>query len=207
MARTVDPEKHRAKRQHILDSAAVLFAEQGYERTTTDQLCRQARISPGSLYHYFSGKKQVFLAVLTQDEQGSRSLLEELLDGSDPLEALMQFLGHLAEPAGAGPMVSQLVLEAMLQAFRDPEVSAELGRVDQDEQRGIRTLLQRAMDAGQVNSALDTDQTATWISTMIGAVFLGAALDPTFEPDQQIQQFTTTVRAYLQAGMPERDSP
>ncbi|WP_120003035.1 TetR/AcrR family transcriptional regulator [Nesterenkonia muleiensis] len=201
MARTVDPEQYAAKRQHILDCAAVLFAEQGYERTTTAQLCTQAGISPGNLYHYFTGKKEVFLAVLTQDEQDTHSLLERLVAEPDPLQALLRYVSHLAEPAAAHPMVAQLVLEAMLQAYRDPEISAEMERVDRDEQEGIRVLLRRAVDSGQIHSTQNVDQAVAWISAMIGAMYLGAALNPGFDPAQQLPHLSVTVRAYLEAEL------
>ncbi|MGH3785621.1 MAG: TetR/AcrR family transcriptional regulator, partial [Pseudonocardiaceae bacterium] len=35
--RTVDPVKHRAKRQHIVNAAAELFATQGFDGTTTSE--------------------------------------------------------------------------------------------------------------------------------------------------------------------------
>lgn len=197
MARTVDPAKYAAKRQHILDCAAVLFAQQGYERTTTSQLCAQAGISPGSLYHYFTDKKQVFMAVLTQDEQDTHALLDRLTQESAPLEALISFVVHLAEPATADPIVSKLVLEAMLQAHRDPDVRAELARVDDDEMRGLRVLLSRAVQAGEADPALDADDAAAWISALVSAVYLQTALAPDFDTAQQIANLTRTVRAFL----------
>src|SRR5690625_4018366 len=105
MARTVDPVKHAARRAHIRDHAARLFAEQGFERTTTAQICRAAGISPGSLYHYFASKKEIFLALLTADEQDIAGLLETCLHSDAPLEALLRFVDHLAAPAGANPIV------------------------------------------------------------------------------------------------------
>lgn len=197
MARTVDPAKYAAKRQHILDCAAVLFAQQGYERTTTSQLCARAGISPGNLYHYFAGKKQVFLAVLTQDEHDTHALLDRLTQEAAPLEALISFVLHLARPATADPIVPKLVLEAMLQAHRDPDVGAELARVDDDEMRGLRVLLSRAVQAGEADPALDADDAAAWISALVSAVYLQTALAPDFDAAQQLANLTRTVRAFL----------
>lgn len=197
MARKVDPEAHAAKRQHILDSAAILFAEQGYERTTTAQLCSQAGISLGTLYHYFSGKKQLFLAVLTQDEQETRELLESLSDAAEPAEALMEFIAHLAAPAAAHPIVPKLVLEAMLQAHRDPEVLEVLASAESYETQGIRRLLDRAAQAGDVDPALDIEGASSWISSLIGAIYLQAATHPDFDPGQHHAHLIRTVRGFL----------
>lgn len=197
MARTVDPAKYAAKRQHILDHAAVLFAEQGYDRTTTSQLCGRAEISPGRLYHYFAGKKQVFIAVLTQDEQGTQELLDRLTQEGAPLQGLIGFVDHLAQPATTDPIVSKLVLEAMLQAHRDPDVRSELERVDAEEMRGLRVLLSRAVRAGEVDPALDVDDAAAWISALVSALYLQAALSPEFDAAEQIANLTRTVRGFL----------
>ncbi|NDK31019.1 TetR/AcrR family transcriptional regulator [Nesterenkonia haasae] len=197
MARTVDVEKYAHNRQHVLDCAAALFAKRGYERTTTALICSQAGISPGKLYHYFTSKKQVFLAVLSQDEQDTKMLLESLVSDPDPLEALLAYVAHLAEPAAAHPMVPQLVLEAMLQAHRDPEVRQELERVDQGEKEGIRLLMRRAADADQIGRSLAIDHAASWISAMVSAVYLNAALDPDFDAAGHIPQLVVTVRAFL----------
>lgn len=207
MARTVDPAKHAAKRQQILDGAAALFAEQGYDRTTTSQLCAHIGISPGNLYHYFAGKKQVFLAVLTQDEQDTRALLGRLTEEAAPLEALLSFVHHLAKPATADPLVPKLVLEAMLQAHRDPEVSAELSRVDDDEAQALRDLLRRAAAAGEADPLLDVDEAAAWIGALISALYLQSALSPDFDAGAQITLLGRTVRGFLapaQSTQPDR---
>lgn len=197
MPRKVDPEAHAAKRQHILDSSAVLFAARGYERTTTSQLCAQAGISLGTLYHYFPGKKQLFLAVLTQDEQQTRSLLEELAQDADPMEALLKFVSHLAEPAAEHPLVPQLVLEAMLQAHRDPEVRKVLEDVESHETHGVRRLLQRAAGSGDVDPELDVEEAASWISSLISALYLQAATQPEFDPVTHRKHLIRSVRAFL----------
>lgn len=196
MARTVDPEQHAARRQHILDHAAALFAERGYERTTTALICQAAKVSPGKLYHYFASKKAVFLAVLTADQQQTAGLVAAGMRGADPLAALLDLVDHLAAPAAAHPIVPQLVLEAMLQARRDPEVNDVLARADIDEHEALAMLLGRAIDAGQV-ADLPRMTTAAWLSALVGAVFLEAALNPAFEPAEQLANLRRTVRAYL----------
>ena len=49
---------------NILNSAEKLFAEIGYEKVTAQRIAKDAKISPGVLYHYFSGKHSIFASVL-----------------------------------------------------------------------------------------------------------------------------------------------
>lgn len=55
----------------ILDGALALFAELGYERTSTNAIAARAGISPGSLYQYFPNKQAIAQAL-------SQRLLDEL---------------------------------------------------------------------------------------------------------------------------------
>jgi len=47
----------------ILDAAETVFAQVGYDETTTHQIAAQAEISPGSLYQFFSNKEEVAQAL------------------------------------------------------------------------------------------------------------------------------------------------
>jgi AcrR family transcriptional regulator len=49
---------------HILDAAANLFAEIGYESVTTDDIAAKANTSVGGLYRFFPDKVAVFHALL-----------------------------------------------------------------------------------------------------------------------------------------------
>ncbi len=51
------------RRMEILDAAASLFAEKGYERTPVKEIAERAGISPGTIYIYFDGKRDLLLAI------------------------------------------------------------------------------------------------------------------------------------------------
>jgi AcrR family transcriptional regulator len=170
MARTVDSDKHRAKRQQIMHAAAALSANRGFEATTTAQICAAAQISAGNLFHYFSSKRELFAAILTDDgADDTARMLTAALAAEDPLSGLLDFTDHLAA-AAAEPIVPGLVLEAMLQAQRDPDLARLLGDDAESEQARIVALLTRAAAAGAIDTPLDVEETAAWIMAMIGAV-------------------------------------
>ena len=47
------------KRQDIIDVAAELFQENGYDRTTMRAIAKEAGVSVGNAYYYFSSKEQL----------------------------------------------------------------------------------------------------------------------------------------------------
>jgi len=59
-----------ATRRQLVEVAARLFAAQGYEDTSTEQVLRESGVSRGSLYHHFDSKDRLFEAVVEHVEEG-----------------------------------------------------------------------------------------------------------------------------------------
>ena len=55
-----------AQREHILNAAAGVFTERGYDRATTKAIAAAAQLSEGALYHHFSGKRELLLGALAR---------------------------------------------------------------------------------------------------------------------------------------------
>jgi len=56
--------KPTAKKRSIIETAARLFAEQGFESTTTVQMSREAGVTEPLIYYHFTGKEDVFASIL-----------------------------------------------------------------------------------------------------------------------------------------------
>jgi AcrR family transcriptional regulator len=52
-----------ARKNQILDAAAVTFAEKGYHQTTIRDIAKQAGIADGTIYNYFSSKPELLLGI------------------------------------------------------------------------------------------------------------------------------------------------
>ena len=56
-------------RQRIIDTAARLFYQQGYQLTGINQLIAEAGVAKASLYQHFRTKDEILLAYLRQESQ------------------------------------------------------------------------------------------------------------------------------------------
>jgi AcrR family transcriptional regulator len=56
-----------ARRQALLDAAATLFARFGFDKTSIDDIARQARVSKGAVYLEFRSKDALFEALLRRE--------------------------------------------------------------------------------------------------------------------------------------------
>lgn len=55
-------KKKQQTRKAILEAAVRLFGKKGYEKTSIDQLAKEAGIGKGTVYGYFQTKSEIFLA-------------------------------------------------------------------------------------------------------------------------------------------------
>lgn len=201
--RTVDPAKYAAKRASIVDAAAGCFAEKGFERTTTADVCRAAGISSGSLFHYFPNKRALFTAIFTDDAAETAARLEAAAESADPWAALLDVVTELAGQV-AHPAVVRLVLEAAAQAARDDEFAELVQRNDGALRDGLAVLVGRAADAGLIDPGVTPRAAAGWVAGLIDAMISRASLDPELDlPAEQAILRTILVRFLRPVSAPD----
>jgi AcrR family transcriptional regulator len=197
--RKVDPARHAARRRHIVGAAAALFAEKGFERTTTADICRAAGMSSGNLFHYFPNKRAILHAVYRDDGPEKTRRLQEAAAREDPWEALLEVVDVLAGPA-TEPLAPPLVMEAMVQAYRDPELEKQLGADSAAEHAAVAAVIRRGTRSGRLDPGIGAEHAASWVMALIGSLYTGAATDPGFAPDEQLPVLRLILRRFLRAA-------
>lgn len=56
-------KKTEGARERIISSARILFAENGYQKTTVVDISKKAGLSEAALYEYFKGKEDLLLTI------------------------------------------------------------------------------------------------------------------------------------------------
>jgi TetR/AcrR family transcriptional regulator, cholesterol catabolism regulator len=81
--------RYDQRQQQVVFQAAKVFARQGYDQTTMQELAATMDLSTGSLYHYFSGKEGLLTAICDQLMEPLLEQATELMAGDqDPEERL-----------------------------------------------------------------------------------------------------------------------
>lgn len=143
--------KTEARRQAIIDIAAEVFRESGFERASMSEICRRVGGSKATIYNYFPSKEELFFEVMYQANQAQFAAIHEMLNQSadDVGEALRRF----------GEALLQFVYSPDVMALRQlavtHSVSAELGRrcFEQGPKRSmdeISEFLRLAIECGQL---------------------------------------------------------
>ena len=99
-----DSAETRAK---ILAAARTCFARSGYDRTTNKEIAEEAHFSSGTIYHYFSSKPALFVAVANEVQRVFFSRYFETLppDGS-LVDCLVRLVDVMREVSADDPTVA-----------------------------------------------------------------------------------------------------
>ena len=92
----------RTKAENILDAAIQCFRDEGYERTTINDLAKTADISVGAIYQRFPEKKHILFVLTLRQHEWAKELRGKLSEQKDSPEStediLYQHLITLARP-------------------------------------------------------------------------------------------------------------
>ena len=94
------PQQTRSQERvdSILDTAADLFTEIGYEASTTNAIAERAGISIGTLYRYFSDKDAILRALAARYHQEEKELFERVFTDDVIYLPLSVLLDRLIDP-------------------------------------------------------------------------------------------------------------
>ncbi|MEO6919252.1 MAG: TetR/AcrR family transcriptional regulator [Collimonas sp.] len=83
--------KSEERRQAIIDVAAAIFNEIGFERTSMSEISARLGGSKATLYNYFSSKEDIFVETMRQQiGQHYEAVFEQLVEGGDLRQTLQQ---------------------------------------------------------------------------------------------------------------------
>ncbi|TMK72839.1 MAG: TetR/AcrR family transcriptional regulator [Actinobacteria bacterium] len=176
-----------ARRQALVDTALVVFAEGSYRGTTTAEIARKAGVSEPILYRHFASKRDLYLSCIEEAWRRLRTRWEELLAAEpDPAQWLSVMARSYICLRDAKPgAVSDLWMQAVVEAGDDPEVRKFLKRHMREVHDYMADVIREVQAAGVINSDRDPDAEA-WISLaggLLGTIGrrVGLLKDPDFE--------------------------
>ena len=181
-----------ATRDRLLDAAADVFAEKGYDRAGVQEIARRAGLTTGAIYGRFTGKADLLQAAIE-----SRTT-----DELDDLFAQHRFEGHasdLLRTVGSHLVMTDcpdddhaegaLLLEAFVAARRDPEVRSQLLRLIEERAAVLGDLVEEAKLDGSIDPDLDTKSLVLFCHAVGLGFLLYDAIDmslPDAEPWEQL---------------------
>lgn len=111
------------KRNSILDAAAVVFQEEGYESASMDRIAEAAVASKRTVYNHFESKEALFQEVVERMLVEVAALKEIRYDPDRSLEAQLAEFAEAKQAIVRNPAWLGLMKVALTVAISDPELA------------------------------------------------------------------------------------
>src|SRR3954469_11090974 len=86
--------RYEARRREVIDTAAELFAERGYDGTSISELTAATGLAAGGLYHYIEGKDDLLIAICDELLEPLLARAREVVAAeAPPVEQLRELVG------------------------------------------------------------------------------------------------------------------
>jgi AcrR family transcriptional regulator len=194
--RRLDPVKHEEKRQEILAAAKACFAREGFRGASIADICAEAGISPGHLYHYFPGKEAILDAIgAAALEEGARQF-GELVTSGNALSAI----GTVIEEAKRRDLRADFVLflELAAETRRNPKLAKTLREMSRNTRLILADFLKKGQAGGLIDPALDPEIAAAILFGILDGARMMTIRDPKLDMAQILDTIKILVRRFLQ---------
>ncbi len=155
------PKKTDLEHFHKENISAVadrLFSENGIEKTTMEDIAREAEYSKATLYVYFKSKDEIFHYLVLK---GMRLLHEQLkkalTDNENILDAYYSMCNTLAVYCNQHPLYFQSILETIasdIDSRKRSQILEEIYQVGESLNEDVEKLMQRGMAQGVLREDL-----------------------------------------------------
>ncbi|WP_411344472.1 TetR/AcrR family transcriptional regulator [Paenibacillus sp. WLX1005] len=150
--------------QVVLDRAMKLFWQQGYEKTSMNDLTEHMGIHRRSLYDTFTDKHTLFMLTLEKfGVQNSHRAQTAIAQASTAREALESMFGYVIEGGEDVPAGCLLVNSAVELAVRDKEVDHVAVNAFEKTEDLIAGVIRHGQQTGEYSSTLDVEQMAAYL--------------------------------------------
>jgi len=186
-------ERKKVKtRLAIREHAMALFKDQGYDRTTVEQIAAAAEVSPSTFFRYFPSKEEVVL----QDDYDALLIAAFHAQKADvpPLRALRNAITEVFSSMPESQQAQEAERIRIMSAV--PELRARM-------LAQVSEMIQMLADAvaERVGRESDDFEVRTFAGALVG-VALGIAADPHDDPGlDYLNQFDRAL-ALLESGLP-----
>jgi AcrR family transcriptional regulator len=171
------PEELETRRREIIAAARACFLRNGFHQTTTDEICREASITPGGLYHYFGSKEEIIAAFIQQTATNGAARLHGMIRESGDAQSAFRdvsafFFNMMTDPDVDN--IARLDVEIWAEAVKNDKLRQISALSWGMRRQWLEALVQRGIDEGVYNAeAVDPKAMAS----LFLAVFIGLRVE------------------------------
>lgn len=165
--------------QDVLEKAMEVFWEQGYEKTSVQDLVNHMGIHRRSIYDTFGDKHSLFIQALDHYEKIiNKKIQSQLTEEMSIKSSIRQIFEAVTNVDSTYPKGCLIVNSAAELSLIDDVISEKVKEIFAEEERQISSLLLQAQERGEISSSSDISALSSYIhNSLIGIRVLTKTTD------------------------------
>jgi AcrR family transcriptional regulator len=174
---TQNEEIRQTRSAQILQAARQVFAKQGFHATRMSDIAQAAGVSQGTLYHYFSSKDELFLAVLRPWNEQVAEIAQELPAGDALVTDRFWLINQIATNFFETDQdLLPVFVEYWAYIQRNPTAAAAFKEFSLMMQQSIKDILNRGIEIGEFKPVDVEILSALPLAILDGTILLTAVV-------------------------------
>jgi AcrR family transcriptional regulator len=167
-------------RARLLQAASEVFAKDGYDRASLDDVAAAAGLTTGAVYSSFASKDELFYALMRERIDERLALVAAAVDRQTTLQDTTRDAGAgLVELIFSQADWHLLFIEFWARAVRDPSLRKEFAR----QRRAARELIARFLEQQAAQLGIELPAPADQLAVAVLALSNGIAIEQLADPD------------------------
>lgn len=147
------------------------------------QICAEAKMSPGALYRYFPSKEAIIEAIAEDERRRAKGVMALFQEPGSLLDRLMRavaaYLDMVREPGGGA-----LMFEVFSESIRNSQVGAQFDRIECDVREEFVAMIEKAKASGEVPAIIDVEATVSMLMAFGDGLAMRVTVDPTTDVER-----------------------
>ena len=200
------PSPQDERRARILDAARTCFSRAGFHRTSMQEICAEAKMSPGGLYRYFVSKDAIIEAIAEEEQCAGRRILELMLEPGTLHDRLLR-CGLAYIDAMRDRRAVQMMLEVYVESMRNTAVGAFFAACEAENRKLVLEVFDRAKATGELAADADVDTILMTLMAFADGVILRMGLNRGYDVERAEAILSRVVTAVLENEETKAASP
>lgn len=191
--------EHRYR--EVLDAAATIFAEKGYQGASTRDIADRLGIRAASLYYYFPSKEASLAAIcelgVTDFIENLRGILARPIPAAEKLRAAVA--NHLL-PLRSSPAADYIRVFIRHRHELPDEPRHAIARLAREYQSLIRQIFMEGIGSGEFRASLDPEMGTLALLGLCNSVIGARSLPPSSSIDDFIEEYSRIATYGITSG-------
>jgi len=180
------PEAYlKLRREQIIGAAVSCFARKGFHKTTMQDICRAADLSPGAVYNYFDSKEAIVAACAEMAQERNEKMLSMISESEDAITAYKKISGawfSMIKQEGMEDGI-KFDLELWAESTRNEKVAMSLRKVEDAIKERLSEFVVQGQREGVFNPKLNTSAIVQVLFSLVNGFEVQKVSNPSIDVD------------------------